>query len=63
MNDISCEMIDVTDLIIQEEDPKYFNEAQLAAKADAKLFLETGNVASANGWYNYLTGKGKYIKI
>lgn len=45
------------------QDPKYFNEAQLAAKADAKLFLEAGNVASANGWYNYLTGKGKYLQI
>ena len=28
MNDISCEMIDVTDLIIPEEDPKYFNDEE-----------------------------------
>ena len=28
MNDIICEMIDVTDLIIPEEDPKYFNDEE-----------------------------------
>ena len=45
------------------QDPKYFEAAQLVAKEDAKLFVETGNVISVNGWYNYLTGKGKYSQI
>ena len=31
------------------QDPKYFTDAQLAAKEDAKLFVETGDVASATG--------------
>lgn len=45
------------------QDPKYFEDAQLVAKEDAKLFVETGNVISVNGWYKYLTGKGKYSQI
>lgn len=45
------------------QDPKYFTDAQLVAKEDAKLFVETGDVTSVNGWNNYLTGKGKYKKI
>ena len=45
------------------QDPKYFTDAQLAAKEDAKLFVETGDVASATGWYNYLTGKGVYSDV
>jgi|TARA_R110002074_G_C12533588_1_gene665109 hypothetical protein len=45
------------------QDPKYFTDAQLAAKEDAKLFVKTGDVASATGWYNYLTGKGVYSDV
>ena len=43
--------------------PKYFAESQLMAREEAKLYVKTGDVASATGWYNYLTGKGVYSDV
>jgi hypothetical protein len=51
------------EMYVGNQNPKYFTDAQLIAKEDAKLFFETGDVTFANGWHNYLTGKDNYSEV
>ena len=45
------------------QNPKYFSEAQKLAREEAELYVNSGSVESAQGWYNYLTAKGDYVEI
>ena len=51
------------EMVTGNQNPKYFEEAKLLAKEDAKSFVNTGDMDSANSWYNYLTGKDNYSQL
>ena len=44
----------LTEDLVGTQDPKYFVQAQEEAKADARLYVDTKDVTSIDGWYNYL---------
>ena len=53
----------VPEMFTENQNPKYFQEAQQLARNEADLYVDSGSAESAHSWYDYLAGRGAYNEI
>tara|TARA_B100000795_G_C22685532_1_gene393500 strand:+ start:261 stop:725 length:465 start_codon:yes stop_codon:yes gene_type:complete len=51
------------EMLLGNQNPKYFTESQLLARKEAGLYMRSNDVEDARAWYSYLTGKGEYSTL